>query len=382
MHAGSQARENSVGKSPKDSVDFRSGSESLLRAVRADHEASAADCARVEAELARRLAAGAPAKLALDGDTPAISAKPARTFTPGTVAKLWISVSLLAAGSLAIVRTVDFAHSRASRATTSLEPAPTPSAAPARDRALDISPEETSTAPVPELQDTPLLRARARHGGSARVAPSRTALRDSAAPRPPIAKHSASASANSDVADEPISPTPASVSARASAEPSSGQPSAQPAPSRSTSSEQPDPTTSARPRAQPRAAAALETPPIANEASARTSPQSQTRPVRVDDSADARAELALVERMHAAMRAAKPATALALCAEHAKRWPRGLFAEEREAVSAIASCVLRSDDAASRARRFLSKHPRAPTAPRVAAACAPLWAATDPASPD
>jgi hypothetical protein len=84
--------------------------------------------------------------------------------------------------------------------------------------------------------------------------------------------------------------------------------------------------------------------------------------------------------MHAAMRAADPSAALALCAEHAKRWPRGIFTEEREAVSAIASCALRSDDAVVRARLFLSKHPRAPTAPRVAAACAPLSAAAQPAA--
>jgi hypothetical protein len=98
--------------------------------------------------------------------------------------------------------------------------------------------------------------------------------------------------------------------------------------------------------------------------------------VRVDDSAVAREELELVERMHAALRAGKPAAALELCAEHAKRWPQGSLSEEREAVSAIASCVLRKDEAASRARTFLSKHPHAPTAPRVLAACVPLSAAT------
>jgi hypothetical protein len=91
---------------------------------------------------------------------------------------------------------------------------------------------------------------------------------------------------------------------------------------------------------------------------------------RIDESVDARAELALVERIHAAMRSSKPSAALALCAEHERRWPHGTFAQERDAVRAIASCDTKSTQAASRARSFLAKHPRAPLAPRVASACA------------
>jgi hypothetical protein len=86
--------------------------------------------------------------------------------------------------------------------------------------------------------------------------------------------------------------------------------------------------------------------------------------------------------MNAALRAANPAEALALCKAHAKRWPRGLFIEEREAVRAIASCSLRTHDAAKLATRFLDKHSQAPTADRVAAACAPLLTATNPTDTD
>jgi hypothetical protein len=359
-----------VSKAPRDIANWRSGSESLFRAARADHEASAADYARVQAELARRIAAGAPAKLALDGDELATATKLARAFTPGTIVKLFIGLSLLAAGSLAILRTIDSAQSRASRPdpVPSLAPAPPPSAAPA-DRPLEPSVEEPPTALVPESGDTPLLRARARHEGTVRVTQSRPA------PKRPIASRGASVNSDSNFADEPVSPTPASVSTRASAGSSSKEANAQPASRNSPSLKQPEPKTPAAPPLQPVAAATLERLPTTAGASARTSPPPQTHPVRVEQSVDARAELGLVERMHAAMRAAEPAEALALCAEHAKRWPRGVFTEEREAVRAIASCALRSGDAAARAELFLSKHPRAPTAPRVAAACAPLSAA-------
>jgi hypothetical protein len=123
-----------------------------------------------------------------------------------------------------------------------------------------------------------------------------------------------------------------------------------------------------------------------NDPTVRRSSQQQARGARARagksvDAPDARAELALVERMQAAMRAGEASEALALCAEHSKRWPSGVFVEEREAVRAIASCTLRSDDALERAQVFLRKYPRAPMAPRVAAACPPLTAATRVAAP-
>jgi len=317
-----------VSKSPKDSVDWRSGSEALFQAARGDHDASAADYARVEAELARRIAAGAQAKHAL-GDEQESVAKLARAWTPGTIAKVWIGVALLAAGSLALMLTSNFAPSRVARPAGSAPPQPAP-AAPAHDRAPDTAPKETGSSPISELADAPRLRERARHEGPARVASPRTALRDSAPPKRSSARHSAYASSDSKPAPPPIAPTPASVDMDSR----TGEVSAQPAPSRGTSLQQPDPKPAARPPQLLAAATTLETPPAAAEANART--QTRPVPIRVDASADARAELALVERMHAAMRAAKPAEALELCAEHAERWPRGVFTEEREAVSAIA----------------------------------------------
>jgi hypothetical protein len=81
-------------------------------------------------------------------------------------------------------------------------------------------------------------------------------------------------------------------------------------------------------------------------------------------------ELAMMKRIQGALREADFSTVLALCAEHARRWPHGVFELEREGVRAIASCGGNSDDAALRAKRFLTAHPRAPVAMRVSAACA------------
>jgi hypothetical protein len=99
-------------------------------------------------------------------------------------------------------------------------------------------------------------------------------------------------------------------------------------------------------------------------------------PAHDDKPDDARTELTLVERIHLAMRNGNPGGALALCAEHERRWPHGTFAQEREGVRAIASCEIRSNGAGPRARAFLAKYPGATLAPRVAAACTAQLAAT------
>jgi len=80
-------------------------------------------------------------------------------------------------------------------------------------------------------------------------------------------------------------------------------------------------------------------------------------------------ELAVLKRMQAALRADDFTTALALCAEHRRRWPHGTFELEREGVHAIAACGVSSDDAVPLAKAFLAKHPRAAVAMRVSAAC-------------
>jgi hypothetical protein len=81
-------------------------------------------------------------------------------------------------------------------------------------------------------------------------------------------------------------------------------------------------------------------------------------------------ELAMMKRIQHALRDADFSTVLTLCAEHARRWPHGVFELEREGVRAIAACGGNSDDAALRANRFLKAHPHAPVAMRVSTACA------------
>jgi hypothetical protein len=356
-------RENTVSKSREDNADIRGGSESLFRAVRADHDASAADFARVQAELARRIVMGAPPTVSIDS-LPSSIAKPAAVLTPGMVAKLSIALTLLAAGGFAVVRMRGAPPPPAAGPASALMPvekrAPMPAAPPAGP------PSTPADQPPPPAARVEAARPGQRESGS------RTRLR---------ASHGAAASTESRItrsassaAKEAIAPTAAKVAA---SDPTPSQQASAPiAPPLATAAHSPPATSEGRASLpQPASATAFETTPAP-----RTTVGSKPMPLRFDDSTDARAELDLVERMHAALRAGQPGSALELSAEHAKRWPHGSLSEEREAVSAIASCGLRQADAASRARIFLSKHPHAPTAPRVAAACAPLSAATKPVS--
>jgi hypothetical protein len=79
--------------------------------------------------------------------------------------------------------------------------------------------------------------------------------------------------------------------------------------------------------------------------------------------------------MQAALKRSDFAAALALCAEHERAWPHGVFAQEREGVRAIASCAARSGGAGSVAQSYLAAHPHTTLALRVKAACAAQLAA-------
>jgi hypothetical protein len=85
---------------------------------------------------------------------------------------------------------------------------------------------------------------------------------------------------------------------------------------------------------------------------------------------EASTELAVLKRMQAALHAADFTKALALCADHERRWPHGRFELEREGVRVIAACGASSHDALPMAKAFLAKHPRAAIALRVSSACA------------
>ncbi len=79
------------------------------------------------------------------------------------------------------------------------------------------------------------------------------------------------------------------------------------------------------------------------------------------------AELSLLQRAQKAV-ATHPSESLALTAEHARDYPRGLFVQEREVIAIDALLGLRQTTRAEeRARSFLAAYPRSPHAPRVRA---------------
>jgi hypothetical protein len=104
----------------------------------------------------------------------------------------------------------------------------------------------------------------------------------------------------------------------------------------------------------------------------RPSLQSDAPQNSAEDPTDARAELEFVARINAAVRESTPQTVLALCAAHERRWPHGMFAQEREGARAIASCNAKLPGADARARAFLASYPRTPIAARVREECARL----------
>jgi hypothetical protein len=70
------------------------------------------------------------------------------------------------------------------------------------------------------------------------------------------------------------------------------------------------------------------------------------------------------------LRAGNPSQALALSADHTRRFPRGTLVEEREGVRAVARCQLAAPDArAPLLAAFTQRFATSPYAARVKAAC-------------
>ena len=84
---------------------------------------------------------------------------------------------------------------------------------------------------------------------------------------------------------------------------------------------------------------------------------------------DLAAERAALDVARTALGRGDGPNALAACDDHARRFPRGALAEEREAI-AVQALVLehRGDDARARAERFRKTHPRSILLPAVLAA--------------
>ncbi|MDB5218419.1 MAG: Translation initiation factor 2, partial [Myxococcaceae bacterium] len=70
------------------------------------------------------------------------------------------------------------------------------------------------------------------------------------------------------------------------------------------------------------------------------------------------AEVKLVQRAQDALRGARPAEALALCNDHAKRFPNGMVTQECEVIAVEALVKTgRKDEARKRADRFKARFP-------------------------
>jgi len=81
-------------------------------------------------------------------------------------------------------------------------------------------------------------------------------------------------------------------------------------------------------------------------------------------------ELALIKRAKSDLDAGRAASALRHLNEHGARFPRGVFASEREALRILAQCSAgASVQSRAAAERFVRSHPRSPLVDRVSRAC-------------
>ncbi|MGH7282482.1 MAG: hypothetical protein ACRELY_13225 [Polyangiaceae bacterium] len=97
----------------------------------------------------------------------------------------------------------------------------------------------------------------------------------------------------------------------------------------------------------------------------------EDRPATVANSLQVTAEVDLLRRAQEALNDGDANAALALLDEHARKYPNGALAEEREAARVVALCAAnRVDDARATAQSFSTAHPQSPFAARIAASCA------------
>ena len=82
-------------------------------------------------------------------------------------------------------------------------------------------------------------------------------------------------------------------------------------------------------------------------------------------------EARLLREADAALRSGDAARAAGLLADHARQFPHGVLAEERDAQRVLVLCAAgQEDDARAEASRFLRAYPESPLAGRVRLACA------------
>ncbi|HEX3775651.1 MAG TPA: hypothetical protein VHV51_14365 [Polyangiaceae bacterium] len=110
--------------------------------------------------------------------------------------------------------------------------------------------------------------------------------------------------------------------------------------------------------------------PSAEPAQVRSKPHPLAKALQRDD---LEAEMRLVRAADAALRAGDLALSQNLLIQHAREFPNGALAEEREGLRVIATCEGSATESTRRAaNRFLQRAPRALIAGRIRAACAGL----------
>lgn len=80
-------------------------------------------------------------------------------------------------------------------------------------------------------------------------------------------------------------------------------------------------------------------------------------------------ELRLLRRAQVHIKRGQLEEAVSVLEEHARRFPEGQVAEERQALQAITWCKLGRPEGREAAEAFLQAHPASPQAPRVKLAC-------------
>jgi hypothetical protein len=105
-------------------------------------------------------------------------------------------------------------------------------------------------------------------------------------------------------------------------------------------------------------------PPVELQPAPAPTPPSAVHRKRAPAASDPSAELALLRRARRAL-AVTPHRALALAAEHSDKYPRGVFAEERELIAIEALAVIDRAAAKARARTFALDHPHSVHAARI-----------------
>ncbi|MET0389041.1 MAG: hypothetical protein ABW321_23910 [Polyangiales bacterium] len=325
-----------MSNSPIDKADWGDDTADLFRSARHAHDPTTLERARFERILSRIEAGSAAQPLATSGSGNAAS------VTFGLFSKLSLIVLGMAAAYFAA------SYIQRESGTPPLNPSPPLAAAETTKAAPPLADAAAHDVKAPSADDKTLHAARATRRdqeSTARVAARRPRASAERQRPPRTAAGAPSAAPDHD---------PAAVDAPASVPPTWSVQAAD-----------------ALPRSAAQRVAAVHEPTQQERSSASSSPPvaAPRTPEPTGAPIAESSELDTLKRMQAALRAADYTAALALCAEHERRWPHGKFELERQGVQAIAACGATSGDALSLAKHFLADHPRASLAMRVSSAC-------------